>query len=89
MKMKAKTSPPFVPGSDRTTAETLAEFRELQAAMLEHLRMADRRPIDRIRIASPFSERLRYSVFSAFTVLTAHQHRHLGQAERALTAIGE
>lgn len=87
-KMKAKTSAPFMPGSGRTAAEILAEFRELQSAMLEHLHTANSRPIDRIRIPSPFTERLRYSVFSAFTVLAAHQHRHLAQAERALTAIG-
>ena len=32
--------------------------------------------------------RIRYSLYSAFTILPAHQHRHLAQAERAATVAG-
>ena len=32
---------------------------------------------------SPFNERVRYSVYSALTILAVHQHRHLWQAEQA------
>lgn len=88
MKMKAKTSPDFTPGTDRPADEILAEFRELQAGLLERLQRSDGLAIDRIMIASPFNERLRYTVYSAFTIVAAHEHRHLEQAERALAASG-
>ena len=45
---------------------------------------ADGLPIDRVKIASPFNTRLRYNVFSAFSILPRHQHRHLWQAEQHL-----
>lgn len=83
-RMKARTSAPFVPGGDQAAEEVIAGFRELQASLLERLRTADGKPIHRIRIVSPFSDRVRYSVFAAFSILAAHEHRHLNQAERAL-----
>ena len=35
-------------------------------------------------IVSPFDGRLRYNLYSCLTILPAHQHRHLWQAERVL-----
>lgn len=86
-KMKAKTSPSFIPGSGRSVGEILAEFRELQTSLLERLRTADGVAVDRIKIGSPFNERVRYSAYSAFSVLAAHEHRHLAQAEQAVAAV--
>jgi len=40
--------------------------------------------LEKIKIRSPFAEKLKYSVYSAFRVLPVHQRRHLWQAERAL-----
>jgi hypothetical protein len=85
-KMKAKTSPQFVPHADEPVARVQADFDELQAALLERLRAADGLPLHRIKVASPFSDRVRYSLFSGFSILAAHEHRHLDQAERALAA---
>ena len=85
-KMKAKTSPAFVPESDEPVGAVLDAFRQLQEELLERLRAADGRPLHRIKVASPFNDRLRYSVFSGLSILAAHEHRHLGQAERALAA---
>jgi hypothetical protein len=83
-KMKAKTSPQFVPHPDEPVAQVLANFRELQAALLDRLRAADGRPLHRIKVASPFSDRVRYSLYSGFSILAAHEHRHINQAERVL-----
>ena len=52
--------------------------------LLALAREADGLPIDRVKIASPFNTRLRYNVFSAFSILPRHQHRHLWQAEQHL-----
>jgi hypothetical protein len=38
-------------------------------------------------VGSPFSDKLKYSVYSALTILPRHQHRHLLQAERAWAEI--
>ena len=82
---KFKTTTPafFVPHTDRPAAEILMEFERLQADQIACVRDADGLPIDRITITSPFNERVKYSVYSALTILPAHQHRHLWQAEQA------
>jgi hypothetical protein len=85
-KMKAKTAPAFVPQADGTVASVLSDFRDLQGALIERLRAADGRPLHRIKVASPFNDRVRYSVYSGFSILSAHEHRHIDQAERALKA---
>ena len=82
VKRRFKTAAPFVPRSDRTSAELVAEFERLQGEQLSLAREADGLPIDRVKIASPFNTRLRYSVFSAFAIIPRHQHRHLWQAEQ-------
>jgi hypothetical protein len=84
VKRKFKTTAPFVPRSDRTSADLVSEFERLQAEQLVLAREADRLPIDRVKIASPFNPRLRYNLFSALSILPRHQHRHLWQAEQNL-----
>jgi hypothetical protein len=80
---KAKTTPAFVPASDRSPDELIAEFELLQAEQLACVREADGLPINLVKIASPFNLRIRYNLFSALSILARHQHRHLWQAERA------
>jgi hypothetical protein len=82
-RFKTKTAPSFVPDATRPVPEIIGLFRRLQDEHLGCVRDSDGLPIDRVRIASPFNERIRYSVYSALTILAVHQHRHLWQAERA------
>jgi hypothetical protein len=82
-RFKSKTIPAFVPSSDRPIAEIMAEFDRLQADQIALTRQADGLPIDRVKIVSPFNASIRYNVFSALSILSRHQHRHLWQAERA------
>ena len=82
-KMKAKTAPDFVPGATAALAELLDEFDRLQDEQMALLAEAEGLPIHRIRLASPFNARMKYNAFAAFSLLPGHQHRHLGQAERA------
>lgn len=80
---KSKTAASFVPHADRPTADILAAFTNLQAEHLSCVRDCEGLPIERIRIVSPFNERVRYNVYAALTILAVHQHRHLWQAEQA------
>jgi hypothetical protein len=84
--MKVKTAPKFVPESVTPPAELLAEFDRLQDEQMELVRSADGLAIHRVRVTSPFDARVKYNAFAALTILPAHQHRHLDQAERALAA---
>ncbi|MBW3573009.1 MAG: DinB family protein [Gemmatimonadetes bacterium] len=86
-RMKARTSAAFVPTAGAPAVEIAAEFDRLQDEQMELVRMADGLPLGRLKIVSPFGPRLKYNVYSALTVLPAHQHRHLQQAERAWQSI--
>jgi hypothetical protein len=82
-RFKARTAPAFVPSGDRPAEEIMAEFDRLQADQIAVTRQADGLPIDRVKIVSPFNASVRYNVFSALSILSRHQHRHLWQAEQA------
>jgi hypothetical protein len=83
VKMRTKTSPAFVPGGAATPEAGLGRFEELQGELLELVNRADGLPLTEMKIVSAFNEKVRYNVFSALCILAVHQHRHLGQAERA------
>jgi len=82
-RFKSKTTPAFVPSSDRPAADVVAEFRRLQEEQIALTRAADGLPIDRVKMSSPFNAKVRYNIFSALAILPRHQHRHLWQAEQA------
>lgn len=87
-RMKAKTSPDFVPNGRLSRESLVGEFERLQGELVARLRAADGLPIERVRMPSVFNARLRYSLYSTFSILAGHEHRHLGQAEGALAATG-
>jgi len=82
VRLRVKTTPPFVPAAADPPGQLIAEFDRLQTAQVTVTRDADGLPVDRIKIASPFDARLKYSLYAALTILPRHQHRHLWQAER-------
>jgi hypothetical protein len=89
-KMKVKTPVSFVPAiptAGAPAAEIAAEFDRLQDEQIDLVRQADGLPLNKLKIVSPFGPGFKYSVYSAFTILPAHQHRHLQQAERAWQTI--
>jgi hypothetical protein len=83
VRSRFKTAPAFVPQSAGTRAEVMRDFERLQAALRTELQAAQEVDLGRLRIVSPFAKRLRYNLFSAFSILPAHQRRHLWQAEQA------
>ena len=82
-RFKSRTGAAFVPHADRPPADIVAALTRLQAEHVACVRDSDGLPIDRVRIASPFNERIRYNVYACLTILAVHQHRHLWQAEEA------
>jgi hypothetical protein len=84
---RMQTTPRFVPSGQVSKEEVLAEFSLWQAAERSWVERADGLPIHRVKVASPFNPRLRYSFYAALTILPRHQHRHLCQAERAWQAV--
>jgi hypothetical protein len=78
---RVKTMPPFVPTGRQPVGTTLAEFKRYQDELIGMLREADGLPLDKVKITSPFGERIQYSCYSAFVIQPRHQERHLDQAE--------
>jgi hypothetical protein len=81
------TTAPFPPSDILARDIVLAEFRGWQEAQHSWVREADGLPIHRVKVASPFNPKLRYSFYAALTILPRHQHRHLCQAERVWEAL--
>ncbi|MHB1329612.1 MAG: DinB family protein [Gemmatimonadales bacterium] len=72
----------FVPAADLPPTTLIQEFGRLQATQMEMLESVDGKPISRIYVASPFSPGRTYNLYSCFSILPRHQHRHLWQAEQ-------
>ena len=87
IRSRVKTSAPFVPRSVRAKSEALAEFNAFQARLKALLKEASAYDLKRMKIVSPFDKRVKYNVYSAFKIITAHQRRHLWQAEQAVAAL--
>ena len=73
----------FVPTAEQSAEVGLAEFDRLQDALVACVRAAEGLAIDRVTVVSPFHDCLHYNLYSAFTLVARHQHRHLLQAEHA------
>jgi hypothetical protein len=88
VRVRTKTSAPFVPGAVAGRVDLVAAFERLQEEQLRAVEQADGLAIDRVRVPSPFDPRVRYNLYACLSILPRHQERHLWQAERALGAAG-
>lgn len=84
VRVRVKTTAPFVPTAEQPPADLVGDFHRLQDEQVACVREADGLPLARLRIGSPFNSSLKYNLYSCLTILPAHQHRHLWQAERVL-----
>jgi len=82
VRVRLKTIARFLPSSVAAPELLVQEFDRLQAAQLDCVAQADGLPLAQVRVTSPFNARVRYNLYSCFTILPRHQHRHLWQAER-------
>jgi hypothetical protein len=83
---RVKTIPAFVPGGALERAATVAEFDRLHADLIELTRDAEGRPLEQMKIVSPFDARISYNAYSCLVILPRHEQRHLWQAEHAWDA---
>lgn len=83
-RLRLPTSAPFQPIAVQNVAAAFAEFQTIGKGVEEQLDSARDLALDRVRIVSPFAENVKYNVYSAFALITAHNSRHLWQAKRAL-----
>lgn len=77
----------FQPQTIHSMHEVLPTFLNNQQRLLQTISNAYGRPIDRIKIESPADRRMKYSIWSSFCLMTAHERRHLWQAERVAIAL--
>lgn len=82
----AKTTARFVPPSELNPNSVLREFFELQERLRILILHIQSLPLSRIKMTSPFNEKITYDLYSAIRIVTVHEFRHLEQAERAITA---
>jgi hypothetical protein len=73
---------PFATPSKIEASSVLPEFLAIQSKLQQKLNESEGLAIDKVKIASPFGEKLSYNLFSFFLITTAHQRRHLWQAEQ-------
>lgn len=83
VRMKVKTTPPFMPKLSTSRADILREFEALQAEFAVRVEKANGYDVSKVKVQSPFSQKMSYSLLGGFTAILAHERRHLWQAERA------
>lgn len=81
---RSKTPVPFEPVECKGIAPVLAGFIERQDRIVAALHRCRGRAIDQVKMGSPIDRRIRYSIWSSFLIVAAHQRRHLWQAEQAV-----
>jgi DinB superfamily len=64
-------------------------FLESQSHLLNALSAAGGLAIDKVKIESPVYARIRYTVYGAFRMLTAHERRHLWQITQVLRTLDQ
>jgi len=87
-RLRAATTPRFIPTVRGSRADVLAEFVRLQQELTARLYRADGLDLSALKIVSPFDNRLAYHLYSCFRILPTHQRRHLWQGEQVLKELG-
>jgi hypothetical protein len=79
--MRVKTPPAFVPNANAPRAQVLAAFEHLNGALAACVSKLAGLDLNAARVASPFATNVKYNGWTAITVITAHERRHLWLAE--------
>jgi hypothetical protein len=87
VRRRVRTTARFIPSGAEPRDHAVEAFDRLQAEQMRAVHDADGLPLGRVRIISPFDSRIRYNLYSCFTILPAHQERHLWQAEQVLEGL--
>jgi hypothetical protein len=77
---RVKTRPAFVPTGTSPKQEVVADFKRLQMELTRMVKECEGLAIDKVKITSPFGEKIHYNLFSTFRILARHEERHIDQA---------
>jgi hypothetical protein len=80
-RMKTKTLTAYIPAPGQLD-DALAMFVRSQHDLIATLERANGVALDKVLVRSSFNPRIQYNLLSFFSILTAHQRRHLWQAEQ-------
>ena len=83
-RIRSKTPSSFEPGAATPVDRALSGFLERQQRIIATIHRCRGRAIDHVRMSSPVDRRIRYSIWSSFVIVAAHQRRHLWQADQAV-----
>jgi hypothetical protein len=81
-RMKMKAPKAFQPPPSRSRREIMAAFRAYQVQFIDRLRQANGLDLAGAKVRSPASKWIRLPLGSGFALITAHERRHLWQAQR-------
>jgi len=87
-KFRMPTTPQFQKIETPPAERVLSDFVACQEELLGVLRDARGLALDKVKVRSPFQERMQYSAWSSFRVTASHERRHLWQAERVARIVG-
>lgn len=82
VRIRVKTTAPFIPIEVDTPEATMSEFDQLQDELIDVLDYANGLALDRIDFVSPFDSRIHYNLYSCLRVLPVHQRHHLWLGEK-------
>jgi hypothetical protein len=86
-RLKFRAPQPFVPPVGMACEDALRIFLAEQERVLALVDLSAGLDLAARKVPSPVSRYVKYNVYSAFRVVTAHERRHLWQARRAALAV--
>ncbi len=88
-RFKTKTADKFQPVKVEPVGEVLHTFLNQQEQLKALVEKADGLALNKVKVVSPFSSRVKYNLLSCFNVILAHERRHLWQAEQVRNSVTE
>jgi len=82
-RLRLPTGASFQPLPVQETAASLRNFCALNLQLVGLLESSRGLALAQTALVSPFAKSMKYSAYSAFALIAAHNRRHLWQAERA------
>jgi hypothetical protein len=85
---KRKNPKIFNPSSSSIDDDVIRRFVDQQNDILRYMKSTDNMDPEKIRISSPVSNLITYSLMDAYRIIVAHEKRHFRQALRVMETDG-
>jgi hypothetical protein len=85
---KVKTAKVFYPSSSMIHKNIIDEFAACNLKVTELMRKLENYDLKKIKISSPVSAFITYSLIDTLKIITYHEARHINQAERVIATEG-